>query len=99
MASADDDDLGAQAFELMKELENITGEKWVSPTRFSVLADRWELRDLQARIVFLTGVRALLRDLPVKVFPDADVRQAILNAAQEALDQAIELEEEQEEQE
>jgi len=99
MASADDDDLGAQAFELMKELVNITGEKWVSPTRFSVLADRWELHDLQARIVFLTGVRTLLRDLPVKVFPDADVRQAILNAAQEALDQAIDLEEEQEEQE
>ncbi len=98
MAIAEDDDaLGLQAFELMKELVNITGEKWVSASRFTSLADRWELDDIQARIVFLTGVRGLLRDMPVKVFVDMDVRQSILNAAQEALDAAVDLEEEQEE--
>ncbi len=98
MAIADDDDaMGLQAFELMKELVTITGEKWVSSSRFTSLADRWRIDDVQARIVFLTGVRGLLRDMPVKVFVDMDVRQSILNAAQEAIDAAIDQEEEQEE--
>jgi type III secretion protein W len=96
MASADDDDIAGQAFELMKDLINITGEKWVSAARFSAMADRWELSEPQARITFLTGVKALLRDMPVKVFQDADQRQSIISAAQEALDSAIDLEEEQE---
>jgi type III secretion protein W len=93
----DDEALGLQAFELMKELVAITGEKWVGASRFTSLADQWDLRDVPSRIIFLTGVRTLLRDMPVKVFADMDVRQSILNAAQEALDAAIDLEEEQEE--
>lgn len=96
MASDDDDEIAGQAFELMKDLINITGEKWVSASRFSTMADRWDLRDPQARITFLTGVKALLRDMPVKVFQDPDQRQSIIGAAQEALDAAIDLEEEQE---
>lgn len=98
MASADDaaDEIAGQAFALMKDLINLTGEKWVSAQRFSAMADRWELNDAQARITFLTGVKGLLRDMPEKVFPDLDQRQSIISAAQEALDAAIELEEEQE---
>ncbi len=92
----DDEEISAQAFALMRELIEITSEKWVSHLRFSTLADRWGLVEIKARIVFLTGVKALLRDIPVKVFRDADSRQSILNAAQEALDEAICLEEEQE---
>lgn len=97
MPTGDDDELGAQAFELMKELVNLTGEKWVSPSRFTNLADRLDLDDVQARIIFLTGVKGLLRNMPVKVFEDADARLSILNAVQEALDTLIDLEEEQEE--
>lgn len=91
-----DDELDAQAFALLRELVDITSEKWVSHLRFSSLADRWGQQDIKARIVFLTGVKSLLREMPVKVFIDGDTRQSILDAAQEALDQAIELEEEQE---
>lgn len=95
--AAADNALDTRAFDLMKDLVNITGEKWVSASRFTALADRWDLKDIQARIMFLAGVKGLLRNMPMKVFPDVDVRQTILNAAQEALDLAIELEEEQEE--
>lgn len=91
-----DGDVETLAFDLMKELVEITGEKWVGASRFTALADRWELTDAQARITFLTGVRKLLRDMPVKVFQDTDLRDAILQAAQEALDSAIDVEEEQE---
>lgn len=91
-----DDEVSAQAFTLMRELIEITSEKWVSSLRFTSLADRWGLSDVKARIVFLTGVKSLLRDMPVKVFVDQDTRQSILDAAQEALDDAISLEEEQE---
>lgn len=93
---AHDDEIGSQAFILLRELVDITSEKWVSHLRFAALADRWKLTDIKTRIIFLTGVKALLREMPVKVFIDNDTRQSILDAAQEALDQAIELEEEQE---
>lgn len=91
----EDSEVGEHAFALMKELVDITGEKWVAAARFHALADKTGLADPQGRVVFLTGVRALLRRMPVKVFADADVRQSILDAAQEALDAAIDLEEEQ----
>lgn len=85
---------GFKPFELMKELVAVTGEKWVGASRFTGLADRLGVFDVGARITMLTGVKALLRELPPKVFADADVRQSILNAAQEALDEAIDREEE-----
>ncbi len=97
MQSITDADVQAQAFELMKELVAITGEKWVSASRFTAIADRFGIRNTQNRIVFLTGVKALMRDIPVQVFPGMDARQAILHAAQEALDQAIEKEDEEQE--
>lgn len=84
---------GTRAFELMKELVTLTGEKWVSAARFTGLADRWGLQDPALRVAFLAGVKDILREMPVPVFEDADVRQSILNAAQEALDAAIDDEE------
>lgn len=83
-----------RAFELMKELVTITGEKWVGASRFASLADRRGLKEPAARIAFLTGIKELMRTMPVLVFEDAEIRQSILNAAQEALDAAIDLEEE-----
>lgn len=83
----------SRAFELMKELVTLTGEKWVSAARFTSLADRWGLQDPTLRVTFLGGVKDILREMPVQVFEDADVRQSILNAAQEALDAAIDNEE------
>ncbi len=84
---------GSKAFELMKELVTLTGEKWVSASRFTGLADRWGLQDPSLRVAFLAGVKDIMREMPVPVFEDGDVRQSILNAAQEALDMAIDEEE------
>lgn len=89
---------GFEPVQLMKELVAVSGEKWVSASRFTGLADRLGVsggtNGVGASIAFQTAVKALVRDLPTKVFPDADVRQSTLNAVQEALDQAIDQEEE-----
>lgn len=83
----------AASFELTKELVAVTGEKWVGSARFVGMADRLNVHDIGARIAFQTGIKSLLREIPPKVFPDPDVRQSIIGAAQEALDLAIDQEE------
>jgi len=80
--------------ELMKELVAITGEKWVSASRFTSLAERFCVRDVHAQIALQTAIKGMLRELPIKVFADGEARQSVLNASQDALDSAIELEEE-----
>ncbi|QEI09504.1 YopN family type III secretion system gatekeeper subunit [Pigmentiphaga aceris] len=80
---------------LMRDLVSVTGERWVSASRFTGIADSQNVRELDARIPFLTGVKHMMRDLPVQIYPDTDTRQSILGASQEALDLAIDQEEEQ----
>lgn len=80
---------------LMRDLVSVTGERWVSASRFTGIADTHNVRELDARIPFLTGIKHMLRDLPVQIYPDTDTRQSILGASQEALDLAIDQEEEQ----
>lgn len=92
MQQVDTAQVQERAFDLMKELVTITGEKWVGASRFAALADRRGLKEPAPRIIFLTGVKELMRTLPVLVFEDPEIRQSILNAAQEALDAAIDLE-------
>lgn len=85
---------GLRPVALMKELVAVTSEKWVAATRFTSLADRLGVLLPGAQIAFQTSVKFMLRDMPVQVFPDMDSRQSVLNASQEALDIAIDREEE-----
>jgi type III secretion protein W len=84
---------GVQPAVLMSDMISLTGEKWVGAPRFTALADKHGVREVDAQIAFHTGTKAMLRDLPPKVFPDADTRQSILGAVQNALDEAIDKEE------
>jgi len=79
---------------LMRDLIGLTGEKWLSESRFASLAQDHGVRSSQGTIAFLSGARVVLRDLPVQMFPDGDTRQNVLNALQGALDSAIDAEEE-----
>lgn len=45
-------------------------------------------------IVFLSGIKKILRELPDKAFPEPRQRLALVDAVQDALDTAIEAEEE-----
>jgi len=75
--------------ELMKEMVTLSGEKWVASQRFTQLAERFDLQQTEGKITFQTAVKGMLQQLPVQVFSDSEARQAVLSAAQEALDQAI----------
>lgn len=74
---------------LMQDLVNVSNEKWLSESRFTTLAASHGADSVAARITFLGGVRAVLKDLPLPMFPDMDARQSALSAAQLALDAAI----------
>lgn len=77
------------ASNLLLELVRLTQELNPSAMLFEMMADRWNARETKTRIAFKTGVRKVLRDMPPGVFPDAPQRDALLGAAQGALDASI----------
>lgn len=77
---------------LMHELVDISSQQWVSESRFSNLANDYGVQSVPDGISFLKGVRRVLRDLPVQIYPDHDARELVLEAAQFALDSAIDQE-------
>ena len=79
--------------QLMQELVGISAEKWMTASRLSTLSQQFGAGDVQPQILFLTGVKTLMRDMPPKIFADADQRQTVFQAAQDALDTAIDREE------
>ena len=83
----------SNAVALMQDLVGVSAEKWASGTRFTGLAEKFGANGVEAQIHFLTGVKGLLKDMPVKVFADIDQRQTIFAAVQDALDTAIDREE------
>lgn len=85
---------GLQPMALMHEMIAVTGEKWVSAPRFTGMAEKQGVRAVDAQITFHMATKVMLRELPPKVFSDPDSRQSILSAAQDALDAAIDKEEE-----
>lgn len=83
------------ATRLMRDLVAVTNEKWVSESRFTSLGMQHGATSIEARVLFHTAIKGMLRELPVQIFPDADTRQSLINASQAALDIAIDEEEQQ----
>lgn len=86
-------DFGPGPAALMQDLVGVSGEKWVASSRFSNLAEKFGAREPTPAVTFLTGVKGLMREMPVKVFVDGDQRNTVFQAVQEALDTAIDREE------
>lgn len=84
---------GMSPVALMRGLVDVSAEKWVSAQRFTGLSHSCGAAAPEPQIHFLTGVKALLREMPVRIFVDGEQRQMVINAAQDALDKAIDLEE------
>jgi len=74
------------------ELISLTGQRWITSQSIASLVDKFGVHGVQKQIQFLTGVKIVLRQLPVEIFEDPDARQTLLSAAQEALDAAIDQE-------
>ncbi len=79
---------------LMRNLVDISAEKWISGQRFTGLSESCGAREPEPQIHFLTAIKALLREMPVEVFVDSEQRQSVFGAVQDALDKAIDREEE-----
>lgn len=92
-SSISDQAASADALELMRELLGLLSEKLVTAAHFHNMAARFGIHSISTEISFLTGVDALLRNIPVGAFTDLDARTAVLRACQDALDIAIETEE------
>ena len=84
--------------ELVRDVVDITAQRWISPDRFATLSLGYAAVVLAARITFLVGVKGLLSGLPAGVFSDIDARSKILDSAQLALDEVAEREAQEQEQ-
>lgn len=77
----------------MRELLEMTTQRWVDPERFIHMLTKIGVRDLEMRIYFLTQLRERVRLLPLKLFPQVETREKMLDALQQAMDKEIEREE------
>ena len=83
------------ASQMLQKVIGLTTERWINANAFTRLAEGAGCADFSSQIRFLTEMKGVLRDLPVKIFADADSRQSMIIALQDALDVAIDREEEQ----
>jgi type III secretion system TyeA family effector delivery regulator len=81
------------AHDLMREILEMTTQRWVDPARFSQIATRVGLKVPEMRIFFITQLREKVRQIPLKLYPTADIREKMLEAMQQALDAEIAKEE------
>lgn len=74
---------------LMQNVVNVINDKWLSSTSFLGMGADQGIHTTPDRVVFMTGILSVLKDLPVHIFSDDEARDAVLEAAQHALDAAI----------
>jgi len=79
----------ARAKRLMRAVVTFTAERWPNSSRFIDLCDAEAGHDPETRIMFLTSLRKIISDMPVKVFIDMEQRDNVLIAVQDALDELI----------
>jgi len=81
------------AHDLMRELLEMTIQRWIDPEKFIHITNRIGIRQPEMRIYFLTQLREKVRQIPLKLYPDPDIREKMLEAMQQALDTEISREE------
>jgi type III secretion protein W len=79
---------------LTSELLALSSDRWVDGSRFTSICKRFNMSEpLEAAVHFITGARNALKEMPIQVFASPEARQSLLDAAQSALDEAIDREE------
>ena len=81
------------AHDLMKELLDMTTQRWIDPDRFIQILAKIGIRKSEMRIYFLTQLRERVRLTPLKLYPVPETREKILDALQQAMDIEIAREE------
>ncbi|EGQ9247495.1 SepL/TyeA/HrpJ family type III secretion system gatekeeper [Vibrio parahaemolyticus] len=83
-----------QASDLMADVIALVEQRWVSSEEIWKIATSMELVAIEQKIDFFRELHKLIRHISVDVFADDEQRQNLIQAAQKALDEAIDLEEE-----
>ena len=87
------------AGKMLAGLVDILGSTNAMAMQFERLARDLGIPEGAHTIVFLSGIKNILRGLPDKAFVDKSARLAMVDAVQDALDDAIDAEEEMEQNE
>ncbi|MEW4561555.1 TyeA family type III secretion system gatekeeper subunit [Bremerella sp. JC770] len=79
---------------IIREVLPLRNKRRIDPRKFTDLVDRLGIDEIEAKIYFLRELAGIVRNLPVKIFDLAEDRLRLIEAIQDALDEAIDLEEE-----
>ncbi|MCG9610085.1 TyeA family type III secretion system gatekeeper subunit [Vibrio harveyi] len=83
-----------QVTDLMSDVIALVEQRWVGSEEIWNLANAMELGATERKISFFRELHKLVRHIPIDVFNDEEQRQNLIQAVQKALDEAIDLEEE-----
>ncbi|WP_061034963.1 MULTISPECIES: TyeA family type III secretion system gatekeeper subunit [Vibrio] len=83
-----------QVTDLMSDVIALVEQRWVGSAEIWNLVNAMELASTERRISFFRELHKLIRHIPIDVFNDEEQRQNLIQAVQKALDEAIDLEEE-----
>ncbi|EMD78942.1 type III secretion system effector delivery regulator TyeA [Vibrio diabolicus E0666] len=83
-----------QVSNLMADVIALVEQRWVSSDEICKVANAMELTAVQQKIDFFREFHKLVRAIPIDVFADEEQRQNLIQAVQKALDEAIDIEEE-----
>ena len=78
----------------MKEVLPLKDQRWIDGSKIASVVDRLQIHDPEARIYFLRELHTIVRRLPLKIFSDDESRLRLTTAVQDALDTAVDEEEE-----
>ena len=82
------------AHRMMKEVMVLKDQRWVDGSKVMSIVDQLNIRGDEARIYFLRELLSIVRRLPLKIYSDDESRMRLITAVQEALDTAVDEEEE-----
>ncbi|ELB2781483.1 TyeA family type III secretion system gatekeeper subunit [Vibrio alginolyticus] len=85
-----------QVSNLMADVIALVEQRWVSSDEIWKVANAMELTAVEQKIDFFREFHKLVRAIPIDVFADEEQRQNLIQAVQKALDEAIDIEEEEE---
>ena len=80
--------------DVVMEVLPLREKRWIDSNKILSLADRLDLDDIEAKIYFLRELTAIVRRVSMKIYKDPEERIRLIEAVQEALDAAIEEEQE-----
>lgn len=83
-----------QVTDLMSDVIGLVEQRWVGSAEIWNLVNAMELASTERKISFFRELHKLIRHIPIDVFNDEEQRQNLIQAVQKALDEAIDLEEE-----